>query len=150
MTRRNTRLALIASGGVIIAAAVALVFAALGDTVVYFHSPSEIAADPVPLGKTFRIGGMVKDGSVRYADDGAVEFTVTDYEADAVVRYRGELPALFREGQGVVAEGGLIAGGVFKADKVLAKHDETYMPPEVAKSLKAKETADPAPVPAGS
>ena len=117
---------------------VAGVFAtlALQDTAAYFKAPSDIAADHPAPGETFRLGGLVKAGSVSRSEDGLVlNFTVTDMKADTLVSYRGIVPDLFRENQGVIATGSLGADGRFSAKELLAKHDENYMPPEVAKAL---------------
>ena len=115
-----------------------LVVFALRDTIVFFLTPKEVAEKQIPAGKRIRLGGLVADGSLKRGDGTTVEFTITDTAKSIPVRYTGILPDLFREGQGVVAEGKLDAGGRFLADTVLAKHDETYMPPEVAKALKAQ------------
>jgi cytochrome c-type biogenesis protein CcmE len=138
MTRRQRRITFIAAGLAVIGVAVALVLVALRDTIVYFHTPSDIAAaDKRPaIGQRLRLGGLVAQGSVQRGSGPEVEFTVTDTNESIRVIYRGVLPDLFREGQGVVTEGRLEADGRFRADTVLAKHDETYMPPEVAKALK--------------
>jgi cytochrome c-type biogenesis protein CcmE len=112
-----------------------LVLFALRDAVVGFHFPKEIAAKQIPEGRRIRLGGVVADGSLK-RDGLTVEFGITDRVATVAARYTGILPDLFREGQGVVAEGKLDAAGRFVADTVLAKHDENYMPPEVAKALK--------------
>ena len=117
---------------------VAGVFAtlALQDTAAYFKAPSDIAADHPAPGETFRLGGLVKAGSVSRSEDGLVlNFTVTDMKADTLVSYRGIVPDLFRENQGVIATGSFGADGRFSAKELLAKHDENYMPPEVAKAL---------------
>ena len=117
---------------------VAGVFAtlALQDTAAYFKAPSDIAADHPAPGETFRLGGLVKTGSVSRSEDGLVlNFTVTDMKADTLVSYRGIVPDLFRENQGVIATGSFGADGRFSAKELLAKHDENYMPPEVAKAL---------------
>jgi cytochrome c-type biogenesis protein CcmE len=116
--------------------AVLLVLVALRDTIVFFHTPSEIAAKGVGPGQRIRLGGLVATGSLKRGTGSTVEFAVTDNAKSIDVRYTGILPDLFREGQGVVAEGVLDPSGRFVADTVLAKHDETYMPPEVAKALK--------------
>jgi cytochrome c-type biogenesis protein CcmE len=124
-------------GIVLLAAAVGLVLSALEENIVFFHSPSDVAAAKTPTGRTFRLGGLVAEDSVRrIAGSTVVAFTVTDGAADIRVSYTGILPDLFREGQGVVTEGKLNPDGVFVATEVLAKHDETYMPPEVADALK--------------
>jgi len=113
-----------------------LVVAALRDNVLYFYSPSDISAKHVPPHVAFRIGGLVEKGSLKRGPGAEVRFVVSDGRARVPVRYSGALPDLFREGQGVVVEGALGRNGVFKADTVLAKHDERYMPPEVADALK--------------
>ena len=102
----------------------------------FFYSPSDLVARPIEPGRLMRLGGLVEEGSVHKAEDGITTlFIITDLANTMKVSFRGQLPDLFREGQGIVAEGRL-SGGVFKADEVLAKHDETYMPPEVADALK--------------
>lgn len=112
---------------------------AFNDNLMYFFSTSEVASGKAPQNAKFRLGGMVVKDSVRRPDDGlAVQFVLTDYSRQVPVQYTGILPDLFREGQGIVAHGRLNASGVFVAEQVLAKHDENYMPPEVAASLKAK------------
>jgi cytochrome c-type biogenesis protein CcmE len=139
MTRRRRRL-LLASGAVAAAAtAAALAFLALGSSVSYFYTPSELAANGVPE-RAIRLGGLVENGSLGHdaLDPAIVTFVVTDGEARTPVRYRGILPDLFREGQGVVAQGRIGADGTLAADTVLAKHDENYMPKEVADALKAQ------------
>jgi cytochrome c-type biogenesis protein CcmE len=136
MTRKQRRAIFIVSGLVVIGAAVALVLFALSGTITYFKTPSDLAEKPIPAGQRFRLGGLVADGTVKRGQSLDVEFSVTDTLKAVPVVYRGVLPDLFREGQGVVAEGRIEADGRFRADSVLAKHDETYMPPELAKSLK--------------
>lgn len=136
MTRRQKRSAAIAAGLVILGVAVALVLVALEDTIVFFYGPTEVAEKAIKPGERFRLGGLVADGSVVRSQGKAVRFMVTDTNRTVPVRYIGILPDLFREGQGVVAEGWLNVSGTFEADSVLAKHDETYMPPEVAAMLK--------------
>ena len=117
--------------------AAALVLAAFEDSIVYFYSPTDVTERKPPPDRRFRIGGIVvKDSVIRDADAMRVRFRVTDTANTIEVAYRGVLPDLFREGQGVVAEGSLDANGRFRADEVLAKHDETYMPKEVADALK--------------
>ncbi len=138
MTRKQRRLTLILSGLVVLGLAVGLVLFALQETITYFKTPSDLAEKPVPTGQRFRLGGLVGDGTVKRGQGLDVMFDVTDTLKSVTVSYRGVLPDLFREGQGVVAEGRLGADGRFVADSVLAKHDETYMPPEVAKSLKER------------
>jgi cytochrome c-type biogenesis protein CcmE len=123
--------------------AAALVLSAFQKNLVFFFTPSQIASNEAPQGRTFRIGGMVEKGSVRRQADGVtVQFTVTDTAKSIPVTYRGQLPDLFREGKGVVAQGQLGADGVFRANEVLAKHDENYMPPEAKEAVeKARQAA---------
>ena len=120
----------------VLAVAAALVLNALRDSIVFFSTPTMAQEQHVPVGKRFRLGGMVEQGSLVRGDNLAISFKVSDGGATLPVTYKGILPDLFREGQGVVAEGALDAAGVFKADTVLAKHDENYMPKEVADTLK--------------
>ncbi|WP_336487278.1 cytochrome c maturation protein CcmE [Methylobacterium nigriterrae] len=156
MTRKSRRLILIACCGAVLAVAVGLILSAMSGSIVFFRSPTEVAQQGMTPGTRFRLGGLVKDGSVRRGADQRVEFAVTDTNATVQVTYQGLLPDLFREGQGVVTEGTLGPGGVFRADSVLAKHDESYMPREVADALKAQgrwqegagKAADPAAAPA--
>lgn len=137
MTRKQRRLYAIIGAMSLLGAAASLVLFAVRDTLVFFYTPSELADKQLPAGRNFRIGGLVSEGSVKRQPDGvSVTFTVTDLTASLPVRYRGLLPDLFREGQGVVAEGALGEDGVFTASQVLAKHDENYMPREVAEALK--------------
>ena len=136
MTRKQRRLTMIGGALVVLAIAAGLVLNALRDSIVFFSTPTMAAEKHVPVGKRFRLGGMVEQGSLVRGDNLAVSFTVSDGGAALPVTYKGILPDLFREGQGVVAEGTLDAGGVFKADTVLAKHDENYMPKDVADALK--------------
>jgi cytochrome c-type biogenesis protein CcmE len=136
MTRKQRRLVLIGSGVGVLAVAVALMLNAFRDSIVFFNSPSDVAAKHVAPGTRIRLGGLVKDGSVTRGSNLGVRFEVTDGKSEIPVSYQGVLPDLFREGQGVVAEGALDAGGTFDADTILAKHDETYMPKEVADALK--------------
>jgi len=139
---RHKRLAVIVGGLAALGVAAALVLSAFEQNLVFFFTPSQIAAQEAPQGKTFRIGGMVETGSVQ-RDGVEVRFLVTDTAKAVPVVYRGALPDLFREGKGVVAQGQLGADGVFRAREVLAKHDENYMPPEAADAVKrAQETAD--------
>ena len=138
MTRKQKRGVLIGGGVATLGVALILVLFALNDSVVFFHTPSDIAEKPIEAGQRFRLGGLVAAGSVKRGEGTKVDFVVTDTLKDIPVTYEGVLPDLFREGQGVVAEGKLSADGHFVADTVLAKHDETYMPPEVAKALQAK------------
>ena len=141
MKRKTRRLWAAILGLSMLAAAAALVLTALDDNLAFFYSPSDLADRAPAPGETIRVGGLVEEGSV--ARDGlAVAFRVTDTAVSLPVRYAGALPDLFREGQGIVAEGRLGADGVFTADTVLAKHDETYMPPEVADAIeRANERA---------
>jgi cytochrome c-type biogenesis protein CcmE len=136
MTRKQRRLSLIGAALGVLALAVALVLVALKDSIVFFNSPTDVVEKQIKPGMRIRIGGLVKEGSVQRGDSLAVRFDVTDGKSTVVVAYQGLLPDLFREGQGVVAEGALDAAGTFRADSVLAKHDETYMPKEVADALK--------------
>ncbi len=136
MTRKQRRAVFIVLSVGILSLAVLLVAVALRDTIVFFHTPKDVAEKGIPAGKRFRLGGLVAEGSLKRGGGTTVEFTVTDTVKTIPVRYTGVLPDLFREGQGVVAEGKLDTSGRFIADPVLAKHDETYMPPEVAKALK--------------
>ena len=136
MTRKQRRTFLIATCLIVLASATGLVLYALTDKITYFRTPSDIAEQKVKPGQRFRLGGLVLQGSVKRGDGAVVEFAVTDTLKTQTVTYQGVLPDLFREGQGVVTEGLLSAQGVFVADTVLAKHDENYMPPDVAKSLK--------------
>jgi cytochrome c-type biogenesis protein CcmE len=136
MTRRQRRLVLIGGSVGVLAVAVALILNALSDSIVFFNSPSDVMEKHVGPGTRIRLGGLVKDGTVVHGNNLTVRFEVTDGRQDIPVSYQGALPDLFREGQGVIAEGALDAAGTFKADSILAKHDETYMPKEVADALK--------------
>jgi len=140
MTRKQKRLAVIAGGMGFILAAVLLVMFAFSQSVAYFYMPGDLASNPVAPGTRIRLGGLVGSGSVLRGEGSVVRFAVTDPSGEIVnVRYQGILPDLFREGQGVVTEGRFETGSnVFTADTVLAKHDETYMPKEVADKLKAE------------
>jgi cytochrome c-type biogenesis protein CcmE len=138
MTRRQRRLAMIATAVSVLGVALGLVLYAMRDSIVFFHVPADVQAKGVKPGTRFRLGGLVKDGSIRRGENQEISFEVVDAQSAIPVRYQGLLPDLFREGQGVVAEGVLEASGVFKADTVLARHDETYMPREVADALKAQ------------
>ncbi|KAA5605097.1 cytochrome c maturation protein CcmE [Roseospira marina] len=135
MTRKKRRLYFIALGMLALGAATALVLSAIGDSLLYFYSPTDLEERPVAEGQRFRLGGLVEEGSVE-KDGETVRFVVTDLIHTVPVAFTGILPDLFREGQGVVTEGRLSGAGLFVADSVLAKHDETYMPKEVADSLK--------------
>ena len=136
MTRKQRRLILIGSCLGVLAIAAVLVLSALNDSIVFFNSPTDIAEKQIAPGTRIRVGGLVKPGSVQRGDNLNIRFEVTDGKSDVLVRYQGIVPDLFSEGQGVIAEGTLQPGGVFKADSVLAKHDENYMPKEVADALK--------------
>ena len=116
--------------------AAALVLSALEENIAFFVSPSDVAANDLEPGKRFRLGGLVVDGSVAKHADGSVTFSLTDMAHEVPVVYKGILPHLFREGQGIITQGSLQPDGVFRAAEVLAKHDETYMPKEVADALK--------------
>lgn len=141
MKKRHKRLAFIVIGIAGLAAAATLIFSAFNSNMVFFFSPSDVQAKQAPIGRDFRLGGLVQEGSLRREDDGlTVHFVVTDTAETTNVTFTGILPDLFREGQGVVAQGRLTDSGIFMAKEVLAKHDETYMPPEVADALeKAKQ-----------
>ena len=139
MSRRQRRATFIGLGVGILCFATFLVLFALRDSVVGFHMPKDLAAKQIPEGRRIRLGGLVAAGSLK-RDGLTAEFGITDTAATVPARYTGVLPDLFREGQGVVAEGKLDAQGRFIADTVLAKHDENYMPPEVAKLLKKPPT----------
>jgi cytochrome c-type biogenesis protein CcmE len=135
-------MAMIVLGVAALGAVAALVLSAFEKNLVFFFTPSQVAANEAPTGRTFRIGGLVEKGSVkRQADGVTVRFVVTDTAVNIPVLYRGALPDLFREGKGVVAQGQLGADGVFRASEVLAKHDENYMPPEAAEALKRAHEA---------
>lgn len=137
MTPKRKRLWLLLGSLSVLGVAAGLVLTSLSDNIVFFYSPSDLAEKKVPPERRFRLGGLVEMNSIqKSADNQETRFRVTDTARTIDVVYRGLLPDLFREGQGVVAEGALDAGGVFVARDVLAKHDETYMPPEVAKALK--------------
>jgi cytochrome c-type biogenesis protein CcmE len=136
MTRKQRRLVLIGGALTVLAIAAALVLNALRDSIVFFSTPSMAAERSIQPGQRFRLGGLVQPGSLVRGDQLQVKFTVTDGNASMPVTFTGILPDLFREGQGVISEGKLDAAGVFKADTVLAKHDETYMPKDVADALK--------------
>jgi len=140
---RTKRVAMVIGGITALGVAAALILSAFQQNLVFFFTPSQVAANEAPLGKTFRIGGMVEKGSVKRGEDGlTVKFLVTDTAKSIPVVYRGALPDLFREGKGVVAQGRVGADGVFAASEVLAKHDENYMPPEAAEAVKrAHETS---------
>jgi cytochrome c-type biogenesis protein CcmE len=136
MTRRARRLTLIGAALCVLGVAVGLVLFALRDNIVFFYSPAEIEARHIAPGTRLRIGGLVEQGSFKRDQGRAVSFVVTDGKGSLPVTFSGLLPDLFREGQGIVAEGRLDQSGTFRADNVLAKHDERYMPREVADALK--------------
>lgn len=137
MRRRDQRLMMIAAAGAVLVLAATLTFAGLRDSVVYFVAPSDLAEKAEP-GQRVRLGGLVVEGTLRRDPDGATRFAVTDGAVQVEVRYAGVLPDLFREGQGVVAEGTWQPGQAFEAERVLAKHDENYMPREVAEAIKER------------
>jgi cytochrome c-type biogenesis protein CcmE len=138
MTRKQKRLSIIAGAMVFLAAAAALVLFALRQEIVFFRTPTDLVTMAVKPGERIRLGGLVEKGSVLRGEGTKVSFAITDTEKTVKVSFEGILPDLFREGQGVIAEGALGADGVFAADTVLAKHDENYMPKEVADALKEK------------
>ena len=138
MTRKQRRFTFIFTGLVLLGIAAGLILTALRDTIVFFYTPTEVAEKSIKPGTRFRLGGLVAEGSIEKRDGATVQFTVTDTDKVIKVAYTGTLPDLFREGQGVVAEGTLGDAGIFNADTVLAKHDENYMPKEVADALKEK------------
>jgi cytochrome c-type biogenesis protein CcmE len=133
--RKRRRLIMVVLSLGLLAVAAALILTAFRDSIVFFYTPSELTEKHVPAGRALRIGGLVEAGSVTRKGD-VITFKITDMTSTLPVIYKGILPDLFREGQGVVAEGALASDGVFQARQVLAKHDETYMPPEVAEALK--------------
>jgi cytochrome c-type biogenesis protein CcmE len=136
MTPRRKRLLAVVAIVAGVGSATALAMLAFRDNLLYFYNPSQVLAGDAPPARTFRIGGMVTEGSVQRTPGSLeVRFVVTDFRNSMPVRYEGLLPDLFREGQGVIAHGRMNAAGEFVADEVLAKHDENYMPPEVAESL---------------
>ena len=137
MTRKRRRLFFVLSGLIALGLAATLILSALEENLVFFYSPSDLQTKTVQMKERIRIGGLVEEGSVKKSKTGLeVTFRVTDFKHSTAVRYRGLLPDLFREGQGIVAEGSLREDGVFEASRVLAKHDENYMPQEVADALK--------------
>ena len=136
MKSRHKKLALIGGALAIVGIIAALVLNALNSNIALYITPTEVAAGKAPQDKLFRIGGLVKEGSIqRQADGVTLRFVITDTEKDIVVDYKGILPDLFKEGKGAVAQGKLTAAGNFTATEVLAKHDENYMPPEAAKAV---------------
>ena len=146
MKPRHKKFMWIASGLAALGVATALVLTAFNKNLVFFFTPSQVMANEAPLGRTFRIGGMVEPGSVK-RDGVEVRFTVTDTAKSMPVVYRGQLPDLFKEGKGVVAQGQLGPDGVFAAREVLAKHDENYMPPEAAHAMEQAQKAQKTVVP---
>ena len=136
MTRKRKRLTLIGAAMAVVALALGLILFALRDNVVFFYSPSELAEKNIKAGANLRVGGLVKPGSLVKLGGDRIKFAVTDLKQDVTVSYDGALPDLFREGQGVVVEGQMAAPGEFRASTVLAKHDEKYMPRDVADKLK--------------
>ncbi len=138
MTRKQKRLSIILAGLGLLGVAAGLVLFALNDSIVFFYTPSEIAQKHITPGQRIRLGGLVEKGTLVKSNDGLVAFVVTDMTSTMKVNYKGLLPDLFKEGQGVVAEGAMAADGTFKADSVLAKHDEKYMPKEIVDKLKAQ------------
>ncbi len=137
MTRKRRRLYLVLAAMLILGGAAALALGALQSEITYFYSPTDLASGSAPAERSIRLGGLVEEGSVARLDDGVTTtFRVTDLTNSVPVSYRGLLPDLFREGQGVITEGSIGTGGTFVAREVLAKHDETYMPREVADALK--------------
>ncbi len=138
MTRKQKRLSLIAAAGAVLALSAGLILYALNDRIVFFYTPSDVSKQVLGPGTRVRIGGLVDVGSVDKTALPLIRFVISDGEAKLPVTYRGSLPDLFREGQGVVAEGVIVSDGLLQADTVLAKHDEKYMPKEVADALKAK------------
>ncbi len=142
MKPRHKRMTIIALGVLLLGAAAGLVLNAFQSNLVFFFSPSQIAANEAPRGKAFRIGGMVETGSVVRGNDGlTVSFTVTDTAKTVPVTFTGILPDLFKEGKGVVAQGRLGPDGIFMATEVLAKHDENYMPPDAAHAIEQAQKA---------
>jgi cytochrome c-type biogenesis protein CcmE len=142
MKPRQKRLAIVVAGLVALGGAAALTLNAFQSNLVFFYSPTQVAAHEAPQGRMFRVGGLVQAGSVqRQADGVTVQFVVTDTVHAVPVRYRGILPDLFKEGKGVVAQGELGGDGVFHAKEVLAKHDENYMPPEAADAVEKAHKA---------
>ena len=136
MKTRHKRIALIIGGLAVLGLVVALVLNAFQSNLVFFFSPTQVAAGEAPKGKSFRIGGLVKEGTIKREADGVtLRFVMTDTERDMIVAYKGILPDLFKEGKGAVAQGKLGEDGVFVASEVLAKHDENYMPPEAVKAV---------------
>jgi cytochrome c-type biogenesis protein CcmE len=149
MTKRQKRLAIVIGGVAALGVAIGLVLYALNSNIVFFFTPTQVAQDEAPRGRSFRIGGLVEPGSLQ-RDGTRVTFTVTDNVRQVPVAYTGSLPDLFKEGKGVVAQGRIGADGVFVATEVLAKHDENYMPPEAAEALRQAGHPVDATTPAGA
>ncbi len=144
MKRKHRRLTLLGLSGLCLCVSSALILFALRDNLVFFYSPSDVQAGKASEGRRFRLGGMVVKGSLHRLDNGkTIAFTVTDTAHVIAVRYTGIVPDLFREEQGVVVEGRVGSDGIFVADDLLAKHDENYMPPEVAAALRSAGSAAP-------
>ena len=136
MKTRHKRIALIIGGLAILGLVVALVLNAFQSNLVFFFSPTQVVAGEAPQGKSFRVGGLVKEGSIKREPDGVtLRFVMTDIEKEMTIAYKGILPDLFKEGKGAVAQGKLRDDGIFVASEVLAKHDENYMPPEAAQAV---------------
>ena len=144
MKRRHKRIGFIVAGLSALGIAAALVLNAFQDNLVFFFSPSQVAAKEAPMNRSFRVGGLVEEGTVKRDSDGlTVRFTITDTAQSVPVVYKGILPDLFKEGRGCVAQGRIGSDGVFYAEQVLAKHDENYMPPEAGQAIdKAKHARD--------
>ena len=142
MKARHKRFGFLIVGLAVLGIAALLVFRALDSNLSYFYSASEVVGNQAPANRIFRLGGMVVNGSLKRGEGLTVHFAVTDNASKVNVQYTGILPDLFAEGQGVIAQGKLNSDGVFIADEVLAKHDETYMPPEVAESMKPVKTSE--------
>jgi cytochrome c-type biogenesis protein CcmE len=144
MKRRHKRIGIILVGLAGLALAAFLALSAFRENLVFFFSPTQVAAKEAPVNRTFRIGGLVQDGTLKREPDGlTVRFTVTDTAASIPVVYKGILPDLFKEGRGCVAQGKIGPDGVFQAEQVLAKHDENYMPPEAGEAIdKAKHAKE--------
>jgi cytochrome c-type biogenesis protein CcmE len=137
MTRKQKRITVLVTAMSILVVAVGLILTALQDTIVFFYSPSDVVAEEINPNRAIRLGGLVEEGSVSEVEGGMISFRITDLVETVSVEHTGILPDLFREGQGVVVQGKITPAGVMVADEVLAKHDETYMPAEVADALKA-------------
>lgn len=143
MKPRHKRLTLIVAGLVLLGGAVALILSAFQENLVFFHTPTEVVEGKAPVGRSFRIGGLVEGGSIQRAADGiTVNFVVTDTAKSIPVSYKGPLPDLFKEGKGAVVQGKLGSDGLFVASEVLAKHDENYMPPEAQHAVDQAHKAE--------